>query len=103
MGGVAEQNHASVAPPRQWFALKDCPFVTVRARFQNIAHVLMEVFVGSAQLPHISLGRPRFTREPLGWLRHAGDEINLALRLRRVIDHDMTVRPPPFRAVSYTH
>src|SRR5262245_9492338 len=98
MGGVAEQNPASVGPPGQWLALKDCPFVTVRARFENIAHILMEVFVGLAQFPHISFGRPRFAREPLGRLRHTGDEINLALRLRRVIDDDMTVSSPPFRS-----
>src|SRR5215475_4221794 len=97
MGGVAEQHHASVAPARQWLALKDCPFVTVRARLQNITHILMEAFVGLAQFPHISPGRPRFTGEPLGRLRDTGDEVNLALRLRRVIDHDVTVTPPPFR------
>src|SRR5262245_1185783 len=97
MGGVAEQHHTSVAPPRQRLALKDCPFVTVRARLQNIAYILMEAFVGLTQLPHISLGRPRFTREPLGWLGHTGDEVNLTLRLRRVINHDVTVSPPPFR------
>src|SRR5262245_66319930 len=97
MSSVAQQPHSAFTPPRQLLALKYCPFVTVRARLQNIAYILMEAFVGLAQLPHISLGRPRFTREPLGRLRHTGDEVNLTLRLRRVINHDVTVSPPPFR------
>ena len=58
----------------------------------------MKSFVRLAQFVHVALRRPRLARQPLGRLGHAGDEVDLAAVAARVVDDDVPVDAPPFRA-----
>src|SRR5262245_36744392 len=107
MCGIAEQHNPPAAPARQRLSLQDRPSVTIWARFQHVAYIAMENFVGFAPFLHVAFGRPCLPRVPLRCLRDAGHDVTLALRVRRVTHGDGTVGPPPLCArwpyIEITH
>src|SRR5262249_21216925 len=98
MGGITEENYPSVAPAPQRVAFKDRPFVTIRARLKHIAGILMEAFIGRPQFFHVAFCRPGFARQPFSRLGYARDKVNFALGLRGVVNNDVAIGTPPFRA-----
>ena len=98
MARVAEQHDASLAPFRERLALENRPLVAIGARIEHGANIRMKSFVRLAQLAHVARRGPRFAGEPVGRLRDARHEIDLAAIAPRVIDDDVPVDAPPLRA-----
>ena len=48
MCGIAKQHDPAIAPAAQGLALKDRPFMAVRARVQHAADILMKIIIGRA-------------------------------------------------------